>query len=155
MPETESTSEQQRREPRHLAGRLLALDLGTRRVGVAISDELCLTIRPLSPLQRTNWKELLRAIINLRDSFDAQGVVIGLPLLLNGIEGEAAQEARRIARNLSLSLHIPIYLQDERLTSYAAQENLRAENLSDEELKARLDSEAAVLILRDFIARMG
>jgi len=134
-------------------GRLLALDLGTKRVGVAVSDELQLTTQPLPPLNRTNWKKLLRQISDLRHSFDAQGVVIGLPLKLDGAEGEAAREARRIAHNLSLSLALPVHLQDERLTSHAAEEILREAGVTGEELTARLDSEAAALILRDFIAR--
>lgn len=139
--------------PGKLRGRLLALDLGTKRVGVAVCDELQLTTQTLPALVRTNWKKLLRQISDLRQSFDAQGVVIGLPLNLDGTEGEAAREARRIARNLSLSLSVPVHLQDERLTSRAAEESLREAGVNGSELKARLDSEAAALILRDFIAR--
>ncbi|HYG10411.1 MAG TPA: Holliday junction resolvase RuvX [Pyrinomonadaceae bacterium] len=140
-------------QPPNIKGRLLALDLGTKRIGVAVSDELQLTTQPLPPLGRTNWKKLLRQISDLRHSFDAQGVVIGLPLNLDGTEGDAAREARRIARNLSLSLDLPVYLQDERLTSHAAEESLREEGVHGAELTARLDSEAAALILRDFIAQ--
>ena len=136
---------------RKLKGRWLAFDLGTKRVGVALSDELQLTVQPLPPLKRTNWKTLLRQISDLRHSFDAQAVVIGLPLKMDGTEGDAAREARRIARNLSLSLGVPVYLQDERLTSHAAAESLREAGVSDNELLSRLDSEAAKLILRDFI----
>src|SRR5436190_17491917 len=88
----------------HEPGRLLALDLGTRRVGVAVSDELRLSVRPLPALARGSWKKLLRAIALLCEQFDARGVVVGLPLRLDGVEGEAAREARRIARNLELSL---------------------------------------------------
>ena len=138
-----------------LKGRLLSLDLGAKRVGVAVSDELQLTAKPLPPLGRTNWKTLLRQISDLRHSFDAQGVVIGLPLNMDGTEGFAAGEARRIARNLSLSLGVPVYLQDERLTSQAAEESLRDAGVSGAELTSRLDSEAAALILRDFLARKG
>jgi putative holliday junction resolvase len=134
-----------------MPGRLLALDLGARRVGVAISDELRLTVRPLPALRRSNWKRLLREIKDLREQFDARGVVIGLPLRLDGTEGDAAQEARRIAHNLELSLAVPVYMQDERLTSLEAEKELRAERVTEEELKARIDSAAAVLILRDFL----
>jgi putative Holliday junction resolvase len=140
-------------QPAKLKGRLLALDLGTKRVGVAVSDELQLTTQPLPPLNRTSWKKLLRQISDLRHSFDAQGVVIGLPLNLDGTEGTAALEARRIARNLSLSLNLPVHLQDERLTSHAAEELLRDAGVRGEALAARLDSEAAALILRDFIVQ--
>jgi putative Holliday junction resolvase len=134
-------------------GRLLALDLGARRVGVAVSDELRLTVRPLPALQRSNWKKLLREIVELRGRFDARGVVVGLPLRLDGTEGEAATEARRIARNLKLSLGVPVFLQDERLTSRAAEATLRARRLAPAEVKGRVDSTAAALILRDFLAR--
>jgi putative Holliday junction resolvase len=136
-----------------LKGRLLALDLGAKRVGVAVSDELQLTVQPLPPLIRTNWKTLLEHISRLRHNFDAQEVVIGLPLKLDGTEGDAAREARRIARNLSLSLNVPVRLQDERLTSHAAAETLREDGVRDNELIARLDSQAAMLILRDFIVQ--
>lgn len=146
-------SSQSESQPVTAKGRLLSLDLGTKRVGVAVCDELQLTVQPLPPLRRSNWKTLLRQISELRHSFDAQGVVIGLPLNLDGTEGFAAQEARRIARNLALSLPFPVHLQDERLTSHAAEESLRAAGVTGRALTARVDSEAAAIILRDFITQ--
>lgn len=133
-------------------GRLLSLDLGQKRVGMAVSDELQITVRPLAPLSRTNWKQLLRAVTCALDSFDARALVLGLPLGLDGSEGLAAREARRIARNFQLSLRVPVYLQDEKLTTQAAEESLRAEGFDRFSLLERLDSEAAAIILRDFIA---
>jgi putative Holliday junction resolvase len=138
---------------REVAGRLLALDLGEKRVGVAVSDELRITVRPLPHLRRTNWKELLRAVKDLVQRFDAQGIVIGLPLNLNGDEGQAAADARQSARNFELTLKIPICLQDERLTSREAEESLRAAGCSDNEVREQVDSQAAAIILRDFIAK--
>jgi len=138
---------------REVAGRLLALDLGEKRVGVAVSDELWITVRPLSPLCRTNWKELLSSVADLIRRFDAQGIVIGLPLNLNGDEGRAAEDARQSACNFELSLKIPVYLQDERLTSREAEESLRAAGCSDNEVREQVDSQAAVIILRDFIVK--
>jgi len=150
-PETNSTSSKDHIAPQLKAGRLLALDLGTRRVGVAVSDELHLTVRPLPPLARTNWKDLVKAVGRLRERFDARAVVIGLPLRLDGTPGDAAHEARRLARNLSLSLGVPVFMQDERLTSQAAEDALRASKISGARLKSRIDSEAAAIFLRDFI----
>lgn len=135
------------------AGRLLALDLGARRVGVAVSDELRLTVRPLPAIARTSWKKLLGEIVRLCQSFDAEGVVVGLPVNLEGTEGDAAAEARRVARNLSLSLNLPVHLQDERLTSRAAERSLRSAGATESEVAARVDSEAAALILSDFLAK--
>lgn len=136
-------------------GRALALDLGTRRVGVAVSDELRLSVRPLRALERTNWKRLLREVAELCRQFDVQTVVVGLPLRLDGTEGDAAQEARRIARNLGLSLSLPVHLQDERLTSRAAEAELRAAGLDPAGVSQHVDSAAAALILRDYLAHTG
>lgn len=134
-------------------GRLLALDLGRKRVGVAVSDEQRLAVRPLMALKRTNWKELLRAVSELIRSFDAKALVVGLPLMMDGSEGDAAFEARRLARNFQLSLSVPVFLQDERLTSREAESRLRAagrENVSE-----LVDAEAASIILQDFISNLA
>ncbi len=155
MANTNNELQQKANTAAPVPGRLLALDLGTSRVGVAVSDELRLTVRPLPPLHRSNWKKLLREIIELRTRFDAQGVVVGLPLRLDSTEGEAAAAARQLARNLELSLGIHVYLQDERLTSHAAEAILRAEKFAASELKARIDSAAAALILRDYLLQAG
>ncbi len=133
--------------------RLLALDPGEKRVGVAISDELWITVRPLPFLRRTNWKQLLGAVADLLQHYDAQALVIGLPLNLDGTEGNAAKEARRLARNFELSLKVPVYLQDERLTSREAEESLRAAGHSSKDFHQYVDSESAAIILRDFIAQ--
>jgi putative Holliday junction resolvase len=133
-------------------GRLLALDLGQKRVGVAVTDELRITVRPLPPIRRTSWKQLVRDVAALVSDFDAQSMVIGLPLSLDGTESSAAQEARRQARNFELSLHIPVFLQDERLTSIEVETDLRAEGFDHDEILERVDSAAAALILRDYLA---
>lgn len=137
------------------AGRLIALDLGEKRVGVAVSDELGITTRPLPALQRRSWKKLLRAVLETIESFDARGLVIGLPLNLNGSEGFMADEARRLARNFELSLKIPVYLQDERLTSREAEETLRGEGYDAEEILKLVDSASARIILKDFISQLN
>jgi putative Holliday junction resolvase len=144
---------QTRRAAEKPAGRLLALDLGEKRVGVALSDELWITVRPLPFLHRTNWKQLLGAVADLLQRFDAQALVIGLPLNLDGTEGNAAVEAKRLARNFELSVKVPVYLQDERLTSHEAEETLRAAGRSGNALHQEVDGEAAAIILRDFIAQ--
>ena len=134
-----------------LAGRLLALDPGDKRIGVAISDELHITVRPLKALKKTNWKKLLSEFKELLIEFDAKALIIGLPVSLDGIERSAAIGVREFARKLSLSLDVPIFLQDERLTSYAAEESLRESGLKNADI-ASIDSESAAIILRDFIS---
>jgi putative Holliday junction resolvase len=126
-------------------GRLLALDLGTKRVGVAVSDELRLTVRPLTILERRSWKHLLSDVTKQIETLDVTGVVVGLPLNMDGSEGPAAAEARRLAHNFGLSLSVPVYVQDERLTTEEAR--LRTSSSAE----AVVDAEAAAVILQDFL----
>ena len=153
MTDDATTDDERRGIP--APGRLLALDLGARRVGVAVCDEMHISVRVLPAIRRSSWKKLVAEVARLAGELDAAALVIGLPLRLDGTEGDAALEARRLARNFELTLGLPVYLQDERLTSRAAEEVLRDENLSDAERAARIDSEAAATILRDFISRDG
>jgi putative Holliday junction resolvase len=140
--------------PLDAPGRLLALDLGAKRIGVAVSDELRITTRPLPVISRPSWKELLRQVDGLVQSYEAKGLVIGLPLRLEGGEGVAAAGVRAMAEKFRLSLSVPIYLQDERLTTFAADSDLKAAGRNERERKRDVDSEAAAIILRDFIDRM-
>jgi putative Holliday junction resolvase len=131
---------------------VLALDLGSKRVGVAVSDSLSISINRLDVIQRTNWKQLLRDVEKLALRFDAQTLVIGLPLKLNGSLGAAALATRQTALKFARSLRLPVYLQDERLSSAEAEGDLRAAGVRGKDIGKRVDSEAAALILRDFLA---
>ena len=130
---------------------VVALDLGEKRVGIAVSDALSISITRLEALPRSNWKQMLRDVAELIRRFDAQTVVIGLPLRLNGSTGDAALEARAMAVKFARSLRVPVYLQDERLSSVEAEENLRAAGHSRDRISGLVDSEAAAVILRDFL----
>lgn len=132
-------------------GPVLALDLGEKLVGAAVSDDRLVTIKRLPPLKRSNWKRLLQDVVTLIQRYDAKTVVIGLPLKLDGSSGEAAEKAHQIAINLARSIQQPVYLQDERLTSFEAMANLKAEGHKPGEIPALIDGEAAAMILRDFI----
>ena len=132
-------------------GPVLALDLGQKLVGAAISDERLVTTKRLPPLKRSNWKKLLQDVRQLIERFDAQTVVVGLPLRLDGTDGDAAQDVRRLAANLAKSIEQPVFLQDERLTSFAATANLKAEGVKPDDIPALVDGEAAAMILRDFL----
>ena len=133
-------------------GPVLALDLGEKLVGAAVSDERLVTTKRLQPLKRSNWKKLLQDVRHLLERFDAKTIVVGLPLRMDGTDGEAAENVRRLATNLAKSVPQPVYLQDERLTSLAAIENLKAEGRTADEIPAMVDGEAAALILRDFLS---
>lgn len=138
-------------EPRQPDGRILALDLGQKRVGVALSDELLISIRRLNPILRTNWKQLLVDVAELVQVHNAKAIVIGLPLSLDGTSDSAAAAARQTGQNFARSLSIPVFLQDERLTSVAASEQLREAGRNPREVAQLIDSEAAAIILADFL----
>ena len=135
-------------------GRIVALDPGTKRVGVAVCDELRVTTRPLPFITRKSWKKLLLEVKNILAELDAKAMVIGLPLRSDGGESEMSEEARSMARRLSLSLDIPVYLQDERVTSYEAKSRLWQRGLDLKEARSQVDSEAAAIILSDFLDRL-
>ena len=103
-------------DPVNLRGPVLALDIGEKLVGAAISDERLITTKRLAPLKRSNWKKLLQDVQHLLEVFDAQTIVVGLPLRLDGTDGDAAKNVRRLAMNLAKSVSQPVYLQDERLS---------------------------------------
>jgi putative Holliday junction resolvase len=132
----------------------LSLDIGTKRVGVAVSDELHLTARTLPLVKRTNWKRLLIEVSTLVETFDAKAMVLGLPLRMDGTEGSAAEAVRRLFRNFQASLNIPVFLQDERLTSQEASKRLLESGKTQDEVADLVDSEAAKLILEDFLSRI-
>lgn len=132
-------------------GRIISLDLGTKKAGFAVCDETQNAIRPFSVIKRTNWKAFLLKTIAIIDELEAQALVIGLPLNMDNTESSFAPEVRQIARNFSLSLKIPVFLQDERLTSIYAERHLKEQGFSEKEMLKRIDSEAAAIILRDFL----
>jgi putative Holliday junction resolvase len=141
----------ERNQTQLIRGPILGLDLGQKRVGVALSDELFISIKRLNPLARTSWKRLLIDVLELVRGFDAKTLVIGLPLKMDGEHGEAAREAERVADKFARSIGLPVYLQDERLTTVEAAQNLKAEGLKVTEIDRLIDSESAAIILRDFI----
>lgn len=133
-------------------GRFLSLDLGTKFIGVAVSDELHISARPLPALKRTSWKKLLISISELVKTFDAKALVIGLPINIDNSESSSSQDARRLSKNFNLSLQIPVYLQDERLTTVEAKERIKKTGKKFLNIKDLIDSYAAAIILEDFLS---
>ena len=137
------------------SGRLIAIDLGAKRVGLAVSDELRITVTALERIERRSWKDLLSRVAAFIESYDARALIIGLPLNMDGTEGFAAEDAKGLAENFRRSLNVPVYLQDERLTSIEARSEMRAAGEKDKGIDGRIDSESAAIILRDFMAHAG
>lgn len=136
-------------------GRIIAIDPGTKRCGLAVCDELRVTTRPLKVIERTSWKKLLETVKQTISEFDAVALVMGLPLESDGTESEMSAEARRMAHNFKLSLSIRVFLQDERVTSYEAKSRLWERGVNLKESRQLVDSEAAAIILSDFLDRLS
>ena len=155
MQEKETSNEVEVTELSRLpaAGRLLALDPGTKRVGVAVCDELRITTRALDTITLESWKKLLLRVKDLIVEYDAKALVVGLPLESDGAESEMSAFAREWARKFELSLEIPIFLQDERATSYEAKGRLWASGVDTVKHRGLVDGEAAAIILADFLDR--
>ena len=132
-------------------GRIVSLDPGTKRVGIAVCDEMQIIARPVRTIAWPGWKKLLVEIKTILTEFDAVALVIGLPYNFDGSESEMSAEARRLARNFSQSLDVPVFLQDERATSYEAKSRLWEQGADLKETSSRVDSEAASIILSDFL----
>lgn len=154
MQDKETPNPERFTEPRAVPapGRIVALDLGTKWIGVAVTDETQTIATPVRTIERQSWKKTLVVVKDILAQFDAVALVIGLPLNTDGSESEMSAEARRIARNFSLSLGITVILQDERVTSYEARRRLWERGVSIELTKSLVDAEAAAIILSDFLS---
>ena len=128
-------------------GALLGLDLGTKTIGTALSDagwRFATAGKTLPRGKFTRDLEALKALVNERK---AVGVILGLPLNMDGSEGPRAQSARAYARNLA-PLGLPVLLWDERWSTTSAERDLIAQDLSRAKRKERIDSHAAAVILQ-------
>jgi putative Holliday junction resolvase len=138
-------------EPDH-AARYLALDVGTKRIGVAVSDELGLTAQPVLTLERKrNTREDLRSLARLARRFGVAGIVVGDPLHLSGDESVRASRTRAFAAELGELAALPIHMWDERLTSREAHRILYEAGHPRQEHRAVVDQVAATLILQSFL----
>lgn len=135
-------------------GRILALDLGDVRIGMAVSDPLGITAQPLPylPVGNLGTRRLAAAVAAEARRREAAEVVIGLPLLLSGDEGERAGKSRDFAAALTPNLpSVPIHLWDERLSTVEAERVMIAGNVRRDRRRQKIDSLSAVLILQAFL----
>ena len=132
-------------------GRVLAVDLGTVRVGLALSDPLRLTGQPMGFLLRRALRDSLEALIVVVRANDVATVVVGHPLLMSGIAGEKAQDAQAFAERLRAEGVCSVVLWDERLTTVQAERALLEGNVSRRNRKKVVDAAAAALMLQSWL----
>lgn len=136
--------------------RVLGIDFGERRVGLAVSDPTGTIATPLSTLKRRRGKRPpLRALEEVAREHDVEAVVMGLPLDLSGEETEWTVHVRDVAEKLGRRLEVPVHFMDERMTSVRAERAVRKLGLpkAERERKERVDRAAAVLILQTWLDR--
>lgn len=131
--------------------RVLALDVGSRRIGVAISDEGGQFAMPLTTIATRSRQQAVQQIAALVAEREVDEVVVGLPLSLNGERGPQAQLTETFARLLEAAISPPINLFDERLTTVVADQMLRDMGVPADKRKARVDEMAAMIILQDYL----
>jgi putative Holliday junction resolvase len=129
-------------------GRVLGLDVGSRRIGLAVSDPLGITAQGLETLQRKNKRHDLSHLERVIRDYQVKEIVVGLPLRMSGAEGTQSEKMRTFAEDLQKRFRLPVHLWDERLTSAEANRLLRETELSIEKRGKAVDRMAAVLILQ-------
>jgi putative Holliday junction resolvase len=131
--------------------RVLGIDPGLKRVGLSLSDESGELASPHRTLLRTDDAQLVKALCEEARAFEVGTIVLGLPLRMNGLEGPEAKRARIFGRKLEQELGIKVVLWDERLTTMAAERELRGVGKRGEKKKALLDQAAATLLLQSYL----
>jgi putative Holliday junction resolvase len=131
--------------------RVLAIDLGSVRVGVAVSDELGLMAHPRPHLAGGDAKRLLAELAKLAAEEEVERFLIGLPRHLNGSEGRGARDARRFAAALERATGLPVTLVDEWLSTREAHARLREGGHNQREARSRVDSAAAAVLLQSWL----
>ena len=133
--------------------RILAIDYGSKGIGIAISDELQMMARPLTTIRRERMKmsEIYDRISSLVLENEAGELVVGMPLNMDGSRGDAALSVEKFISKLKEKMEIPVFAVDERLTSHEADQILREMGVGEKERRARSDEYAAMVILQDFL----
>ena len=136
--------------PRNL-GRVLGLDVGSKRIGVAISDPLGITAQGLETIQRQNKRLDFEQLQKVVRDYEVTEIVVGYPLRMSGAEGVQAEKMQRFAEELRQRVPLPVHLWDERLSSAQANRLLRETEMSIARRGQVVDQMAAVLILQSWM----
>ena len=132
-------------------GRILALDVGKKRIGLALSDELGITAQGIETLRRTRVREDLNALKEIAARYEVQTLLVGRPLHMSGDESRQSEYTAEFAERLGTHLSIPVVFWDERLTSAEAERLLRHAGASLDQRKKAVDRLAAVLLLESYL----
>ena len=135
--------------------RILALDIGLRRIGLAVSDPLGITAQGLPTLQRTHHGADLEHLASVARQHSVQTLLLGLPLHMSGAEGRQTSYVRQLGAQLERHTHLPVVYWDERLTTVQAERVLRSAELSQQKRRAAVDRLSAVILLQSYLEYQG
>jgi len=134
-------------------GRILGIDVGTKTLGLALSDEGACVAMPLTVLRRAGLRRDVAAVARVVHERGVSEIVVGLPLEMSGRPGALAPEAETVARELARATGLPVHRWDERLSTVAAERALLEADLSRRKRRGVIDKVAAALILQGFLDR--
>lgn len=134
--------------------RLVGLDVGTKTVGMALSDATLSVATPTETLKRTKWSKDREVLLARFQEWNVGGVVIGLPVNMDGTEGPRCQATRQFARNLMEAIDLPVCFQDERLSTVAVERLMIEADLSRKRRGELVDKAAAAFILQGALDRL-
>ncbi|MGE5543836.1 MAG: Holliday junction resolvase RuvX [Bacillota bacterium] len=136
-------------------GRILALDVGEKRIGVAISDPLGITAQGISVIERQDRKRDVEALRKLVIEYGVTGLLVGLPRNMNGTLGNKAREVREFGNLMEQELGLPVEYQDERLSTRAVEETLIRADVRRKKRRRVIDKLSAVYILQGYLDRIA
>ena len=135
--------------------RLLGLDVGTKTIGMALSDTTRLVATPFDTIRRTRFRDDVQRLLSEIDRHGVGGVVVGLPISLDGSEGPRAQGVRQFAKNLLAHRDLPLAFWDERLSTAAVEREMIAADLTRKRRAEIIDKVAAAYILQGLLNRLA
>lgn len=133
--------------------RIMALDVGSRTIGVACSDALYMTAQGVETIRRTSWAKDFERLLQLINDYEVEEIVVGMPRNMNGTKGERAEKTEEFVERLKAVTTLPITYWDERLSTVMAERSLIAADVSRRKRKAVIDKMAAVVILQGYLDR--
>ncbi|PYX10310.1 MAG: Holliday junction resolvase RuvX [Acidobacteria bacterium] len=133
--------------------RILGLDVGSKTIGIAVSDPLGITAQGLETIRRQNKRVDLERLSQIIRQYEVSEIVVGYPLRLSGAEGTQAEKMQRFAKDIGERFQLPVHLWDERLSSAQANRVLRDSEISIKRRGEVVDRLAAVLILQSWMDR--
>jgi putative Holliday junction resolvase len=135
----------------NIAQTLLGLDFGDKRIGVAVSDKSKTIATPIITIKRKGVLKDIEKLLSILEEYDVGGIILGMPLSLDGSENERTEKVRKFAKEIIKCKDIKIEFQDERYSSDVIYKELRKNSISKDKIKKKIDQMAASYILQGFL----